>query len=245
MSYPNFKDKYKGTPFITPDSDGFNRKKYLGKIPNKCLFVFQDTALDYFKKKFKGKYKKLDVKFSWACELYVTKNFCLVFNDALGAPHAAFVMEELIILGINEFIIFGIAGGLNKPGFYLCEKSITDDGVSQHYIKQTKYAYPDKELTKKLEEVLIKNNINYKKVTNWTLATFFMETKEEVVQYRKEGVETVEMEAAALFNIANLKKCKAAAVFVTSDILSISGKWENVKWKPLLEKLTDIITNMY
>ena len=50
-----------------------------------------------------------------------------------------------------------------------------------------------------------------------------METVEEVKRYSKEGIATVEMEAAGLFAVAKRRKAKAAALFTVSDILRVEG----------------------
>jgi purine-nucleoside phosphorylase len=50
-----------------------------------------------------------------------------------------------------------------------------------------------------------------------------MESKEELDMYARKGIMTVEMEAAALFAVAKVRKAKAAAVFVVSDVLTSKG----------------------
>lgn len=211
---------------MLPDHLGEGRKKYFNKIPRKCIITYQDTPFFWLKRKFKGKFKKLKTDFSWGCKVCYTKDFCFVLIDGVGAPHAVFMFENLVALGIKEFINIGIAGGLKTAGIFLCEKAIRDEGTSQHYIPHSKYAYPDKILTKRLENTFKKNNIRFTKATNWTIDAPFRETKKEIEHYRKEGVSTVEMEASALFCVAKIRKVKIAAAFAVSDILG--EDWKNV-----------------
>jgi purine-nucleoside phosphorylase len=54
----------------------------------------------------------------------------------------------------------------------------------------------------------------------------YRETGSEVRQYRKEGVLTVEMEAAALFAAGKCRGAQVASLFSVSDLLS------KLPWKP-------------
>ena len=58
-----------------------------------------------------------------------------------------------------------------------------------------------------------------------------METVEEVKRCSKEGIATVEMEAAGLFAVAKRRKVKAAALFTVSDIFRVEGWTGFVKKK--------------
>jgi purine-nucleoside phosphorylase len=53
-----------------------------------------------------------------------------------------------------------------------------------------------------------------------------METKEEVLHYQEEGVCTVEMEAAALFAVAQVRSAEIGGGLAVSD--SLAG----LEWKP-------------
>lgn len=235
MTYPNLKNKHLEQAIIRADHSGEGKKKYFGKIPNKCIILYQDPPFNYLKKKFKGKYQKLDVNFSWGFKgIYYTKNFVFCMMSGIGAPHATLMFEELIALGINEFINIGIAGGLRKFGIFLCDKAIRDEGTSQHYILHEKYSYPNKLLTEKLEKVMKKYNVTFERATNWTIDAPLMETKKEVEIYKKEGVATVEMEISALFVVAQLRKVKIAAAFVVSDVLN--DDWKDMNQENFVKK---------
>jgi purine-nucleoside phosphorylase len=72
--------------------------------------------------------------------------------------------------------------------------------------------------------MLIKNNINFSEGTTWTIDAPYRETTKEINKYKKEGIATVEMEAAALFAVTRYRKLKSAAIFSISDVLG--EKWE-------------------
>ncbi len=231
MVYPNFINKHLEEALIKPDHTGEQKRKFKNKIPEKCIITYQEEVFNFIYKKHRHKAKKLSAETLWGCKAYYTEKFVFVLMNGVGAPHATIVFEELIELGIKEFLNIGIAGGLEKPGFYICEKAIRDEGTSQHYLPHSKFSYPDKELTEKLEQSFNKLNIKYTKGINWTIDAFFRETKSEVEEYKKQGVLTVEMEISALFVVAKIRKVKIAAAFFTSDVFA--DKWESLYKKDL------------
>jgi len=250
MSYPKFKNKYLEEALIHPGHDGEEeRKKLSKKLPKKCIITYQTDLFEYFLKIFK-KAKKFKFKtWTWGCKAYHTKDFIFIKMKGVGAPHATVMFEEFIDLGIKEFLNIGVAGGLNKTGFYICDKSIRDEGTSYHYLPDSKYSYADKELTKKLENSFKKLKIKYIKGTNWTIDAPFRETKKEIEKYRKEGVQTVEMEISALFAVAKLRKVKIAATFFTADVLG--KEWDHIyRFNPNfvingLKKLGDVAIDCF
>ncbi len=186
------------------------------------ILIYYPKILTYFKRKYKPK----KIKLHRLTAIYQYKDVGVVRITGIGAPHAVTVMEELIALGGKEFLNIGIAGGLKEFGVFSCTKALRDEGVSSHYVPHRKFAYPDKELTERLEKTLTKKRIPFKKSASWTIDAPYRETKAEIQKYRKEGINTVEMEASALFVIAKFRKVKIASAFVVSDIL------KDDKWNP-------------
>lgn len=68
-------------------------------------------------------------------------------------------------------------------------------------------------------------NIDYIKGSTWTIDAPYRETKAEVKHYQKEGVLTVEMEAASLFAVAQYLGVEAGAILTISDYLS-EDEWD-------------------
>ncbi len=242
MKYPNFKSKHLEKALMTSERfvnwrTYFKSKKV--KNPEKYIFIYYPYLLNYFKKKYKPKrvfvYRLLTI--------YQYKNIGVVMFTGVGSPNSAMIMEEIIALGGKEFINIGSAGGLNDFGIFLCDKAIRDEGTSYHYLKDSKYSYPDKGLSNRFARYLKKHKIDFETGTSWTIDAFYRETIKEIKQYKKEGVKTVEMEASALFAVANVRKVKITSAFVVSDILG-EDKWNpqfnarHVKNK--LKKLLDV-----
>jgi uridine phosphorylase len=84
-------------------------------------------------------------------------------------------------------------------------------------------------MTNKLQSLLKKGNLPHYVGSTWTTDSFYRQTAEEVQLFQKEGVLTVEMEAAALFAVAHFHQVDLGAMFVISDTHS------NLVWQPHLE----------
>lgn len=242
MAFPKFKNKHLEEALFNPtDFTSWTNylKKDYKKSPKKYIIIYYPSILKHFKKKYKPKI----IKFNKLITIYQYKDIGVVQMTGIGASNAATVFEELIALGGREFINVGSAGGLDSLGIFLCEKAIRDEGTSYHYIPHGTFSYPDKKLTRRFEKYLIKNRVDFKRATTWTIDAPYRETKAEIKHYKKQGVKTVEMEASALFAVAKIRKVKIAAAFVVSDVLG-EEKWDpqfdskHVKQK--LNKLFDI-----
>ncbi len=219
MAYPNYKNKHLEKALFHPGDYLEHKNKYFKKFPEKIIITYQTQALNYLKRKFKGKYEKM--KFYSLLTVYSLKkeNIGFIKMTGVGAPNAGGVMEELISLGAKKILNIGIAGGLIKEGIFLCDRAIRDEGTSHHYLPKGKYSYPNKKLTQELGKSMKRKGLGYDLGTTWTIDAPYRETKKEIEHYRKEGVATVEMEASALFAIAKVRKVKIASAFVISDTL--------------------------
>ena len=223
MSFPNFKDKHVEEALFNPDDyiKWTKFKKKHTQLPKKYIIVYYSKLL----KQFKREYKPSKTKIHHLMTIYTYKNIGLVHMTGIGAPHSAAVFEELIALGGKEFLNIGSAGGLDGLGVFVCDKAVRDEGTSYHYIPHQDFAYPSKELSERLKVELKKVGLPFEIGTTWTIDAPYRETRAEVQHYKKSGVKTVEMEASALFTVAQVRKVKIAAAFVVSDVLG-EKKWD-------------------
>jgi uridine phosphorylase len=149
----------------------------------------------------------------------------------IGAPTAAVVMEELAALGAHSFITMGVVGwsihsSCDIGRIVLCTSAVRDEGVSYHYLAPAKFSYPHEELTRRVRNQLLARSIDFAEGPTWTVDAPYRETVEEARHYQSEGVLTVEMEAAAVFAVAEVRAVAAAGAFVISDSLS------ELTWNP-------------
>lgn len=241
MKIFGLKSRYDEEGIVSP----LNYIKYNlgGKIelknkPTKYILVHYSYLLDYFRKKYNPK----EIKVTRLLTIYQYKDIALVGLIGVGAPNAVRLLEELIVLGGKEFYDIGVAGGLDTSGIFLCQKALVDEGTTSHYLSRAKYTFADKALTLKLGKALEKNNLKFTVADSWTIDALYREVPSKVRKHKKMGIKTVEMEASALFAVAQLRNVQLGACFVVSDILTEDG-WEpqyhNKEVKETLNKIID------
>ena len=169
--------------------------------------------------------------------------------NGVGAPTAVMLLEELIAYGIYNFISLGAAGSLQPNLFVgdlvLCHSALRDEGTSNHYALYERFAHASPQLSVALGKELIKVGIGFAEGSSWTTDAPYRETVAELIQYRSEGILTVEMEAAALFTVANYRGVHIASVFSISDVLSESGWHQEYHSREKNEGLIEIFKSAY
>ena len=131
---------------------------------------------------------------------------------------------------MSEFISLGTAGTLQSAikigDLVLCDRAIRDEGTSHHYLPPGKYSYPSKVLTERLAQALNIQGAPYILGPLGQQTPFIAKPSLRPSFTNLEGVATVEMEAAALFAVAEFRKISLAAAFTISDSLA------DLKWHP-------------
>ncbi|MFW6014342.1 MAG: nucleoside phosphorylase [Candidatus Nanoarchaeia archaeon] len=228
---PNFNEKYHKEAIFTPEMALQYRIKREGKpnfpVPNGVIFCINWDLLNYILEN--NEYDEVEGFFA-RCYLLRKENILVISKFGIGAPTTIALFEELIAYGVKNFISIGNAGGIsadvNIGDIVVCEKAIRDEGVSYHYVPASKYAQSSLNMTRILKEVLSNKNIDFCSGVSWTTDAFFRETIEEVEHYQKEDVLTVEMEASALFAVAEYRNVNISVLFTISDSLA------KLKWDP-------------
>jgi uridine phosphorylase len=148
----------------------------------------------------------------------------LVGQFGFGAPAATSTLEKLAALGTSAVVSVGTAGSLQRdlnPGdLVLCEAAIRDEGVSHHYLPPGRLAAASTGLTAALGTALEASGLTCRTGVSWTIDTPYRETVAEARHYQGEGVLCVEMEAAALFAVAQVRGLQLASAFAISDSLA-------------------------
>jgi uridine phosphorylase len=154
----------------------------------------------------------------------------LLGQFGIGAPAAAAALEELAAMGTSAFVSVGTAGSLQRDlgigDLVLCEAAIRDEGVSHHYLPAAKLATAEAGMTAALGSALRQAGAPFRAGSSWTIDTPYRETVAEARRYQAEGVLCVEMEAAALFAVAEVRGLRVSSAFTISDSLA------DLVWNP-------------
>lgn len=156
-----------------------------------------------------------------------------VFHPGVGAPLAAYLLEELIELGCNKFIACGGAGAIQPDiplGHIVVPSSaVRDEGTSYHYLPPAREVKPSPSGVAAIEKVLKQRGVEYSVAKTWTTDGVYRETPNKVALRRSEGCLTVEMEAAAFFAVAQFRGVEFAQLLYAGDDVS-SDKWDSRDW---------------
>jgi purine-nucleoside phosphorylase len=226
-TFPNFPGKHAHDAFFSPQ-DFLAYLQREGRfpdfpVPQGVIFCFQHALLRHVRQTYA--IEPVDL---FAGQFYMVPGesggIGLSGGFGIGAPAVVTILEELIALGARRFVSVGTAGALAKElrigDVVICERAVRDEGVSHHYLAPARYATASPALTARLEEAVRAAGLAPVRGTSWTIDTPYRETVAEARHYQAEGVLTVEMEAAALFAVADYRGVDLAAAFVISDSLA-------------------------
>jgi uridine phosphorylase len=236
MPFPNVAGKHAYDAFFGPH-ENIAYRKARGQwddfpLPSGVIFVYQRSLLDRILASGPAERRGRLIG-----EFYLVEGpsgfVGLSGGFGFGAPVVTGVMELLIAVGVTRFISIGAAGGIQSDlaigDIVVCERAIRDEGVSHHYLKPARYAYPSQRLTDSLRGRLETHSDRIWVGDTWTIDAPYRETVEEVRRYQAEGVLTVEMEAAALAAVAQYRGVEFATAFAVSDSLA------ELTWNPQFE----------
>lgn len=232
MPFPNYPDKF-NKESVMQAHDTIEMRKRFGKFPK----INAPSGLIFCMK------NDLPKKLRWRVaiqkvgkvmgDMFLVKktngNVGALSNFGIGAPVTVSLAEEMISFGVKRFVILSWAGALQKNlmagDIVVNDSAICDDGVSHHYIESVERAYANVELKNKIEQALISRNIKFYSGGTWTTDAPYRETKEEILKYQAENVQTVEMEIAGLFTLGQVRNVQVASVVIVADSLA------NLNWQ--------------
>ena len=172
----------------------------------------------------------------WACyhtdlyEMAVNGETIGVLGCAVGAPFAVLVAEELFASGCEFLVSVTSAGQIvaaqHPPYFVFIDRALRDEGTSQHYLPPALYAHcPQRVLG--IAAAALKHCGNARLGGSWTTDAPFRETEEAIAYARSEDLYAVEMEAAALYALAEVKGYRILCVaHVTNTMAQSDNEFE-------------------
>jgi uridine phosphorylase len=180
-------------------------------IPRLCILDPDGDIVRSLKASGRGKLSD-----AWPCyhtELY---EFALagepagIVGCAVGAPFAVLVAEELFACGCELLISLTSAGQIvpagKPPYFVIIDRALRDEGTSYHYAAADRFADADRVLTETARQTLASAGFSVYVGASWTTDAPFRETAAAIAAAREKNVLAVEMEAAALYTFARVRK---------------------------------------
>ena len=200
--------------------------KVLPEMPKTCVSFFSKSII----KEIAEKYPVEQIaKISSATADFPTYKINIngtdigICQSPVGAPACVSNYEELIAMGVRNFLLVGCCGCLDKNleeyAIIIPTAAIRDEGTSYHYAPP----YDETEINKKvidiLEQKLNSLSINYSKGKTWTTDAFFRETKDKMERRKKQGAITVDMECSAMNVVSEFRGVNFGQIFYAADNL--------------------------
>ena len=139
--------------------------------------------------------------------------------------------EELFESGCKLLISITSAGQIVPAGplpyFVLVERALRDEGTSYHYLAPARYSAIKPDLLNSLAEAFDGATVRVLGGATWTTDAPFRETVAAIEFARSEGILGVEMEAAALYALAQVKdKDVVCFAHITNQMAVSEGDFE-------------------
>lgn len=201
-------------------------------VPTICLLDPDGDLANYLLKESLA--KKNDC---WACYHSLLYSFYIGFDEVgiipcvVGSSYAALVAEQLFVSGCRLLISVTSAGIINHNNngkrFTLITSAIRDEGTSYHYLPPEKPSILSCHLFNILHAVEKNPGCPYFEGCSWTTDAPFRETPSSFAQMKKQNVTCVEMEAAALYALAEVKRYDILCfAHLTNSMAQTEGDFE-------------------
>jgi uridine phosphorylase len=107
------------------------------------------------------------------------------------------------------------------------ERALRDEGTSYHYLPAARYAQGDTDLTALAAKAIARTGQRTFVGASWTTDAPFRETAAAVAERQREGILTVEMEAAALYAFAQAQQRAVLCIaHVSNQLGCVEGDFE-------------------
>lgn len=214
------------------------------KIPER-VYLLADDIYDEMLSRHVGEYR---YPLGGALQVFHDNENVGFMKGHMCSPAIATQAEDLIAGGVKELIHVGYCGGLQlnlTPGdVVITDGAYNDTAVARLYGYDYEIIRASKPLADELDAMLTETKIVYHRGLHWTTDAGYRETWGQILDYRQKGALCVEMEGVGLFTIANYRKCKAAAIYIISDVFSDDNwkpGWEGTEISSTVKKVNDII----
>lgn len=155
--------------------------------------------------------------------------FGVLSEFGFGGPAVVALVETAVAAGAHRIINLGTAGAVDPSlsigDVVVCDEAARDEGTSDHYLPPGDWVCGSRALGDRIHAALLQAGIRCRRGRTWTTDAPFRESRTKLLRYRRDGVLTVEMEAASVFSVSQFRSVETCAVFVVSDRIS-DGTWE-------------------
>jgi uridine phosphorylase len=149
-----------------------------------------------------------------------------IVGCAVGAPFAVLIAEELFAAGCELLISLTSAGQIAPAGptpyFVIIDRALRDEGTSYHYVPPAEFAAADPSLVEAAAAAASNAGLRVMVGASWSTDAPFRETARAIEAARARGVLAVEMEAAALYALADAKGVRVLCIAHVTNTMGLA-----------------------
>jgi uridine phosphorylase len=153
---------------------------------------------------------------------------CGIVPRAIGGSYAVLVAEQLLASGARLIVGLTSAGRVSPklqiPSLVVATTAIRDEGTSFHYLTPSRSVAAPPEPVAPLASGLKRLGLPVYEGAVWTTDAPYRETRQQLDHYGEEGVLAVEMQAASLFALAQVRHAHIAVVAHISNATDHEGE---------------------
>lgn len=198
-------------------------------VPEICILEFDGDLTDHL-----AQSRAISPWRNWACfhtpmfALEVDGRPCGIVPRAIGGSYAVLVAEQLLASGARVIVGLTSAGRVSRklqiPSLVVATSAIRDEGTSFHYLPPSRSVTAPPGPVAPLTGELGRLGLPVYQGTVWTTDAPYRETQRQLDQYSEEGVLAVEMQAASLFALAQVRNARIAVVAHVSNATDHQGE---------------------
>jgi len=151
-----------------------------------------------------------------------------VIGNAVGAPFAVLVAEELFASGCKLLVSVTSAGQLDPtltlPCTILVHRALRGEGTSYAYLPPGHYVVGDAHLLSAVAGELQRSGIDAIEGATWTTDAPFRETRAAIAAASAEGLHAVEMEVAGLYAFAQARERPVVCFALVTNQMAQTGE---------------------
>jgi uridine phosphorylase len=196
-------------------------------VPEHCVVCFFQDVIDHLRREYEVRVlaeRPSEIGQHPLYELGLQRGRLAVFHPGIGAPLAVGLLEEVIARGCRKFIVCGSGTLLDREKtagqLIVPTAAVRDEGTSYHYAPPGRELGPSPEAVAALEKTLQQHRVAYTLGKTWTTDAIYRETFDKIQRRRLEGCLAVEMEAAALFALAQFRGVTLGQVLYCGEEVS-------------------------
>lgn len=210
------------TAIINPEMF-FNK---LPDCPKTLVTCFAENLISYgvsfYPSKVIGKWVYANGEFPLYELTYKARKIGFIMST-VGAPSTVAQYEELFAMGVENILVFGTCGVLDKSisdcSVIIPNKAMRDEGTSYHYLPESDEIKVNANLLENMVSYMDSTGVEYTVGKTWTTDAIYRETKNKMMQRKNEGCICVDMECSAVAAVAEFRNKQIAQFFYSADNL--------------------------